>query len=341
MTVPASTSSPSPEASRPASDRPRPARRGRSDPRPGALTLGKYHGIGNDFLVLLDLDVDREIDAALARRLCDRHLGLGADGLIRGRRAPAGGEAVLTFELWNADGSVAEISGNGMRCLAQAALEAGVVTEGVPFGVLTPAGRKEVTIRSTGPGATWASTDMGTAVVEGEADRCNVGHGQLLVDMGNPHLVVLGPDPATVDVATLGPTLEATSPVGLNVEFVALGPGRDEVTMRVWERGVGETQACGTGSCAAAVALHHWGRVGREVTVHQPGGAVAVSVHPDGRVVLAGPSQRVASLTVDPALVDRRAAGIGVPLDDTPPQDTSPQDTPPAGRPTSVGKGVS
>ncbi len=121
---------------------------------------------------------------------------------------------------------------------------------------------------------------MGEAKVRGEVDRCNVGHGQLLVDVGNPHLVVLGPDPATVDVATLGPALEATDPAGLNVEFVALGPGPDAVTMRVWERGVGETQACGTGACAAAAALHHWGRVGRAVTVHQPGGAAAVELRP-------------------------------------------------------------
>ncbi len=142
---------------------------------------------------------------------------------------------------------------------------------------MTPAGRREVTIRRTPePGSTWATVEMGEAKVRGEVDRCNVGHGQLLVDIGNPHLVVLGPDPATVDVASSDPMLEATDPAGLNVEFVALGPGPDEITMRVWERGVGETQACGTGACAAAAALHHWGRVGRSVTVHQPGGPAAV-----------------------------------------------------------------
>ncbi|MBO0748111.1 MAG: diaminopimelate epimerase, partial [Acidimicrobiaceae bacterium] len=269
----------------------------------GGVRFGKYHGIGNDFLVVLDLDGVHEFDASSAAALCDRHLGLGADGVIRGRRAPESSDAVVEFQLWNADGSSAEISGNGMRCLAQAALEAGIVVEGLPFGVLTPAGRKEVTVRWTGPGKAWASTEMGVPVVEGEADRCNVGHGQLLVDVGNPHLVVLGPDPSMVDVASLGPALEATSPGGLNVEFVALGPGPDEITMRVWERGVGETQACGTGSCAAAVALHHWGRVGNEVSVHQPGGAVAVSVRPDGRVLLAGPSARVGSMTADPWLL--------------------------------------
>jgi diaminopimelate epimerase len=262
-----------------------------------ALELVKLHGLGNDFLVALDSQQQPgpALDAAVARDVCDRHRGVGADGLILGRRLE-GSDALLSFHLWNADGSEAEMSGNGIRCLAHAALDAGWVPENDPFGVLTPAGRREVTIRRTGEaGATWASVEMGVAKVTGEADRCNVGHGQLLVDMGNPHLVVLGPEPATVDVAGLGRQLEATDPAGLNVEFVALGPGPDEITMRVWERGVGETEACGTGAAAAAVALHHWGRVGRAVTIHQPGGSAAVVIRPDGSITLAGPSQRVAT----------------------------------------------
>ena len=139
---------------------------------------------------------------------------------------------------------------------------------------------------------------MGPVKVRGDEHRCNVGHGQLLVDVGNPHLVVMGPDPATVDVASLGPLLETTDAAGLNVEFVALGPGPDSVTMRVWERGVGETEACGTGSCAVAAALHHWGRVGRAVTVYQPGGAAAVELGADGTATLTGPSVRIATCSV-------------------------------------------
>ena len=118
------------------------------------------------------------------------------------------------------------------------------------------------------------------------------------MDVGNPHLVVLGSDPSTVDVERLGPMLEQSDPAGLNVEFVALGPGPDAVTMRVWERGVGETRACGTGSCAAAAAFHYWGRVGRAVTVRQPGGEVAVKLSEDGTATLAGPSVRIASCQV-------------------------------------------
>ena len=277
-------------------------------PATGHIVVSKLHGLGNDFLIVLQ---DGEgggaaatrPDSALARRLCDRHQGIGADGLIVGTRlaSPGAVDCLLRFHLWNADGSEAEMSGNGIRCLAHAALDAGWVPEDTPFGVMTPAGRREVDIRrASEPGSTWGSVEMGEAKVRGEVDRCNVGHGQLLVDVGNPHLVVLGPDPATVDVATLGPALEATDPAGLNVEFVALGPGPDEVKMRVWERGVGETEACGTGACAAAAALHHWGRVGPAVTVHQPGGAAAVELHADGTVTLAGPSVHIATCLVHP-----------------------------------------
>ena len=271
------------------------------------LDVIKLHGLGNDFLVVLARagdPVGAHLDEAgpeVARRLCHRHTGIGADGLILGRRLEGDeADAVMSFRLWNADGSEAEMSGNGMRCLAHAALDAGWVEAGAAFGVTTAAGRREVTIHpAAGPGATWATVEMGVIKVRDEhGGGCNVANGQLLVDVGNPHLVVLGPDPATVDVATLGPALERSDPAGLNVEFVTLGPGPDSVTMRVWERGVGETQACGTGSCAAAAALHHWGRVGRAITVHQPGGAVAVELRPDGTATLAGPSVRVADCRV-------------------------------------------
>jgi diaminopimelate epimerase len=279
--------------------------------RPGHLTVTKLQGLGNDFLVLLGpgdaaaTDAESDPDAELARRLCHRRLGIGADGLISSRRLDGSGHsgdpAGLTFRLWNADGSEAEMSGNGMRCLAHAALDEGWICEDQKVGVITPAGRREVVVRRSGsePGLTWATVEMGSVKIGGEESRCNVGHGQLLVDVGNPHLVVLGPDPETVDVRRLGPLLETTDPAGLNVEFVALGPGPDAVTMRVWERGVGETEACGTGSVAAAAALHHWDRVGRAVTVHQPGGAAAVELRSDGTATLAGPSQRIATCVVE------------------------------------------
>jgi diaminopimelate epimerase len=276
----------------------------RAEANEGYLDLGKYEGLGNDFLVLLGgPGVGGGPEAA--RRACDRHFGLGADGLLRGAPAPAGSGHLMTFTLWNADGSEAEMSGNGLRCLVHAALDAGWVAggAGAEVPVLTPAGRRLVRVRSYDRAAMWASCDMGEPKVLGPAERCNVGHGQLLVDVGNPHLVVLGPHPSTVDVAALGPALSeevGASSGGVNVEFAALGPGRDELTIRIWERGVGETLACGTGSVAAAAAAHHWGRVGPKVTVHQPGGSAEVELRPDGTAVLSGPSRRVGSCRLEP-----------------------------------------
>ncbi len=142
-----------------------------TDPTPTApdTELLKFEGIGNDFLVLLDCDgTDHRAGPDLARAVCDRHLGFGADGLIRGRPAPAGSDATLVFELWNADGSEAEMSGNGMRCLAHAALDAGMVQPGVTFGVLTPAGRRGVEVSAgPGPDRAWARVDMGQPKVIG------------------------------------------------------------------------------------------------------------------------------------------------------------------------------
>jgi len=144
------------------------------------------------------------------------------------------------------------------------------------------------------PRVVWASVDMGEArLLDGDTDACNVSTGRRRVDMGNPHVVLLGPDPAGIDVASIGSELERATPGGTNVEFIALGPGPDEITMRVWEGGVGETLACGTGACAAAAAVHAWGRTGPKVTVHQPGGAAVVDVS-GPTVVLSGPAQLVA-----------------------------------------------
>jgi len=271
----------------------------RSDADLGELALVKYEGLGNDFLVLVDHGGGQFVDSGVALAACDRHRGWGADGVLRAGPAPEGSAAAMTFDLHNADGSLAEMSGNGLRCLVHAAIDEGFVNAGAGdnVGVLTPAGRRQVTVREIGRGWMWSSAEMGVPeVLGGDRVRCNVGHGQLLVDVGNPHVVVLGPDPAALDIGSLGPALSrelGTATGGTNVELVALGPGPDELTMRVWERGVGETQACGTGSVAAATALHYWGRVGTKVTVNQPGGAAEVELRPDGVAVLSGPSRRI------------------------------------------------
>jgi diaminopimelate epimerase len=229
------------------------------------------------------------------RAVCDRRFGVGADGFIRVSRAD--GPADLVMELRNADGSVAEMSGNGIRCLAQAAVEAGLV-EPPTFTVETLAGLRTVDYRpGDTPGAARASVGMGKAELGPEQSPEPAGHRARLVDMGNPHLVLLVPSLTDVDVGRLGPEHQSVHPGGINVEYIALGPGPDAITLEVWERGVGLTLACGTGSAAAAAAAHSWGLVGERVVVHNPGGALEVVLAADG-ISLEGPVRKVADIEV-------------------------------------------
>jgi diaminopimelate epimerase len=243
------------------------------------MRLTKHHGLGNDFLVLLDLDAQHLVDADLARALCHRRTGVGADGLIHGTFGA--GHVDLTMMLFNADGSLAEMSGNGIRCLAQAEAMRRDVGE-LDLEVLTEAGVRRVSVRP-GPEAltVHASVEMGPAKVLAEED------GRMEVDMGNPHLVVRVDDPWADEV------LDLAEP-DRNTEFVAPGPGTGALRMRVVERGVGETLACGTGACAAAHAAHAWGLVGERVTVHMRGGDVDVVLGES--ITLSGPATYVATI---------------------------------------------
>jgi diaminopimelate epimerase len=258
------------------------------------LQLTKHHGAGNDFLVWVDVEGRNPLDGPVVRALCDRRFGIGADGVIRILEGTEGSD--LGMDLRNADGGVAEMTGNGMRCLAQAAVEAGLVKP-PSFSVRTLAGVKLVEFRP-GPveGSATASVDMGSATLGSE--RQVLDHRAFEVDVGNPHLVLLWPDPADAEVARLGAQLQGDRPGGVNVEFIAPGPDPGGITLRVWERGVGETQACGTGSVAAAAAAQRWGLVEAEVDVHNPGGTLRVSPA-DGGFRLSGPVSKVADIEVD------------------------------------------
>ena len=252
------------------------------------MKLEKYSALGNDFLVLVDLDARHRVDGELARALCDRRRGVGADGLIHATPGPE--EAACSMALYNADGGRAEMSGNGIRCLALALVAAGA-DPASPLVVATDAGLRQVRVLPDGS----ARVDMGIARA-GPAPPCAFGTGRALaVDMGNPHLVVEVVDPAKVDLAQ-----EAALLGPVNLEVVAPGPGMGELTMRVHERGVGETESCGTGACAVAVAASRWGLAGEVVTVHQPGGDLEVTLR-DGGVLLAGPATHVASVEVSGA----------------------------------------
>ncbi len=259
----------------------------------------KHHGAGNDFLVVVDPDDRWSIDAALARTLCDRRFGVGADGVIR--VLPGRDGADLSMELRNADGSEAEMSGNGIRCLAQAAVAAGLVSP-PEFSVATLAGVRTIEYRpGEHPDAAEASVDMGKAELGPDQPQQFPDRKARQVSMGNPHLVLLGPDPSVVDVASLGTQLQGLHLGGVNVEFIATG-GPDTIVMRVFERGVGETLACGTGSCAAAAAAHSWGLVGESVAVRSPGGTLQVVLGVDG-IRLSGPTWKVADVEIDPVSI--------------------------------------
>lgn len=262
------------------------------------MQLTKHHGLGNDFLVLVDLELATPLDADLARALCDRRRGVGADGLIR--VGPAAGRADVTMDLRNADGTPAEMSGNGIRCLGQAvARSRGVET--LDLAVATDAGLRGLQVRpGPHPDTAWVGVDMGPARPGPAASPLPIvidATKVATVDMGNPHLVLLVDDPAATDLAVLGPACQAGFPDGINVEVVATTPGQsDALDVRVWERGVGLTQACGTGACAAASAAHDWGVVGERVRVRMPGGHVEVAL--GASITLSGPATFVALVEV-------------------------------------------
>jgi diaminopimelate epimerase len=258
------------------------------------MRLSKHHGLGNDFLVLVDLDGRHRVDESMARALCDRRRGVGADGIIHATAASDDG-ADLAMLLRNADGSRAEMSGNGIRCLAHAVLRAGAFP-GPTLRVATDGGIRAVEVDGDPASSEIVATvDMGAATI-GEPVSSAVATRGVKVTVGNPHIVLLVDDPATAPVHQVGHTLDHETEGGANVEFVKVeDPSR--VQMRVWERGVGETLACGTGACAAAAALASWEMASPEITITMPGGDVRVRVTPEA-VWLTGPATWIADVEV-------------------------------------------
>jgi diaminopimelate epimerase len=263
------------------------------------LTLTKHHGLGNDFLVLFADDVDALAGADLARRLCHRTRGIGADGLLVGTMDD-GSETRMV--LYNADGSRAEMSGNGIRCFAQAvAARRGRLA---PLTILTDAGPRHVELQPTeDPRTVLASVDMGeVADIAEPAGWADIGTNPdrpvAHLGLGNPHTVVGVDDVHAVDLLGLGRQVP-----DVNLEIVEPGPEPDAITMRVHERGAGITEACGTGAAAAAWAAARWGLVDghvEELLVHMDGGSARVALHRPGpgRVTLTGPATFVASIEI-------------------------------------------
>ena len=280
------------------------------------LAFTKMNGLGNDFIVVEDLACDLDLTPEAVQWFCDRHFGIGADGMILVRPAiTPGGDYYMHYI--NADGSLAEMCGNGARCFAKYVADHGLVGPDVDALVIeTLGGLKPVTFTREPDGSlSQATVDMGPpeflpSQIPADFDgdrvldrtiRTPLGDVSVTaVSMGNPHVVLWVDDVETAPVDTIGPYLEWHDrfPRGTNVEFAQV-LDEDAIRLRVWERGVGETLACGTGACAAAVAGALAGHVGRACTVELPGGDLVVDWREDGRVYLTGSAAVSFTGTVD------------------------------------------
>ena len=260
------------------------------------MRVAKAHGLGNDFLLVAEKDAPRD-PAAWAHRLCDRHIGLGADGVLL--YADEGGG--VRMRLINADGGEAEISANGLRCLAAFRVRAGAVSAG--HTVNTGAGPRQVVVEGLGNERFRVVTDLGAPILESARipvdlrppvprvidQWLDLGGREVAItatSMGNPHCAVFLDVPADdALLTTMGPALERHPffPRRTNVEFVTV-VSRQRLRVRFWERGVGYTRASGTGSASAAVASIITGRADRELTVECDGGELTVA-WPEGGTV--------------------------------------------------------
>jgi diaminopimelate epimerase len=271
------------------------------------VQLSKLHGTGNDFLVTVAPD-GAAPGAAVARGLCDRHRGIGADGLIA--LLPGRDGADCTMELRNADGQIAEMSGNGLRCLAWVAFREGLGQRGKLL-VDTGGGRREVILDVVDGALRHATVDMGPVTFDpaeiplaapSAFDLEAAYHGTVYrgdaAGIGNPHFVLFVDDVATARVTQHGPHLEVDErfPNRTNVEFLEV-VDRARLRMRVWERGVGETLSCGTGVCAASAVARRRGLVDESLVVEVPGGEHTVRL--GSTITLGGDVRHVFDVEID------------------------------------------
>ncbi len=271
------------------------------------IAFTKMHGAGNDYVYLDAFTQALPADiAALAGAVCPRHTGIGADGVIVIGPSDV---AAARMQMWNADGSPGEMCGNGIRCVAKYLFDRGRVKD-PEFEIETDAGLKSVWIEAERGMARRVKVSMGAPIFDPEKIPANLpGRPPVKVpldlqgrqfwvtslSMGNPHCIIFVDEPSDEWVLKMGPLLERHPrfPNRTNVEFVqVLSPS--EIQLRVWERGSGETLACGTGACAAVVASALTDQTGRRVACRLPGGVLDVEWHEaDNQVYLTGPAEEV------------------------------------------------
>lgn len=285
------------------------------------LQFSKYQGLGNDFVLIEGRDgrLDASItspDPQWVRRICDRHFGVGGDGIILA--LPPDGPGELRMRIFNADGSEAEMCGNGIRCLARFLADSDGDAPGRSWSIETPAGLIIPVLQEDGQ----IKVDMGAPMLAPDTVPTTLAvgeqglpqgeltiNGDLLkvaaVGMGNPHVVVPVPDLTSIPFDAWGAALEVdpSFPAKTNVHFLQVR-GRDALEIRVWERGAGPTLACGTGACATLVAAHLLGLSEATAEVMLPGGPLQIS-WPDreGSVFMTGPAEAVFDGVVVPELV--------------------------------------
>ncbi len=266
------------------------------------LKFSKLHGLGNDFVVIdaINQRLDRVSLNSLAEALCDRHFGIGADGLILVLQSD---HSDLRMRIFNADGSEPEMCGNGIRCFARFAYENKLIHKEV-MSVETLAGVIVPSLIIENGEITGVEVDMGCPTDISANEIINVGEADFeitTVSMGNPHAVVFMDSPEDIDIALIGPQFEhhPRFPDRTNTEFARIN-NRTDATMRVWERGSGETLACGTGACAVGVAGIINGYLDRRSTIHLPGGDLQIEwVEETNRVIMTGPARLVFEGTVE------------------------------------------
>ena len=265
------------------------------------IEFTKMHGLGNDYIYI---DADRfpiADPAAFSIRWSKFHTGIGSDGLILIRRSDV---ADFRMRIFNADGSEAMMCGNGSRCVGKFVYDHGL-TDKTEITLDTLSGIKRIALQIEDGQAVAATVDMGTPRLIHNAQftthNCDVvrdnvyrvgGYEGTFVSMGNPHFVIFVPDVMDMDIAAEGSRLEfdPAFPERANIEFVQTLPD-GTLRMRVWERGSGITQACGTGACATAVAAAVTGRAGRRSVVRMDGGDLTIEWAADDHILMTGPAE--------------------------------------------------
>ncbi|MCS7114667.1 MAG: diaminopimelate epimerase [Nitrososphaerota archaeon] len=267
------------------------------------LKFWKMHGLGNDYIVIDNTDgkLQGHNIGELAKNLCQRRFSVGADGLILACKSNV---ADVKMRIFNPDGTEAEMCGNGIRCLAKYCYENNIVKKKT-FNVETLAGIRQVWLTANGE-VEAIKVDMGKPTFERKVIPMT-GDGKCIneelevegnvyrvtcLSTGNPHCVIFVDDVASIPLEKIGPKIEnhKVFPKRINVEFAqVLSP--NEIKVRVWERGVGETLACGTGACASVVSGYVLGKTERKVKVHLLGGSLEVFYN--GRIYMEGPATKV------------------------------------------------